>query len=287
MTTAAFIAKVGKAEAYALVAELRQYLAARGVVSLVEEHSGHVLGLPSVSNEEMARRSDLCIVLGGDGTLIHAAAVFAGRPVPILGVNLGSLGFMTEIPAAEVTEMLERVLLGDFKVEPRMKLRVRLHRAKSADGRPVVDAEVLNDVVINKGALARIADLQASIEGTYITTYKADGVIVSTPTGSTAYSLSAAGPIMYPTMHAVIITPICPHTLTQRPIVVPDDRQINLVLTSESAEMYLTLDGQSGVPMVPGDRVQIEQSPNRLLLIRNPKLDYFSILRQKLRWGER
>ncbi len=286
ITTAAFITKVGKAEAMQLVVELRQYLAARGVVSLVEEHTGRELGLPSVTPEEMARRADLCIVLGGDGTLIHAASVFAGRAVPILGVNLGSLGFMTEIPAAEVTPMLERVLLGDYKVEPRMKFRVRLFRSKQPD-RPVVDAEVLNDVVINKGALARIADLQATIDGVDITTYKADGVIVSTPTGSTAYSLSANGPIVYPTMHAVIITPICPHTLTQRPIVVPDDREINLILRSETAEMYLTLDGQSGLPMVPGDRVQIEKSPNRLLLIRNPRLNYFSILRTKLRWGER
>lgn len=285
ITTAAFIAKVGKAEAMSLVLELRQYLAARGIVSLVEEHTGQELGIPSVTPEEMAGRADLCIVLGGDGTLIHAASVFAGRAVPILGVNLGSLGFMTEIPAAEVTPMLERVLLGDYRVEPRMKFRVRLFR--EGEERPVVDAEVLNDVVINKGALARIADLQATIDGVDITTYKADGVIVSTPTGSTAYSLSANGPIVYPTMHAVIITPICPHTLTQRPIVVPDDRAINLILRSETAEMYLTLDGQSGLPMVTGDRVQIEKSPNRLLLIRNPRLDYFSILRTKLRWGER
>jgi NAD+ kinase len=205
--------------------------------------------------------------------------------VPILGVNLGALGFMTEIPRTEVFAMLDRVLAGDFEVEPRMKLRVHLHRGE--DGRKLLDAEVLNEAVINKGALARIIDLEASIDGGYVTTYKADGVIVSTPTGSTAYSLSAAGPILYPTMHAVIINPICPHTLTQRPIVIPDDREINLRLKSESSEVYLTLDGQTGLPLVPGDRIQIKQSLNKVMLIKNPALDFFGILRTKLRWGER
>jgi NAD+ kinase len=166
-----------------------------------------------------------------------------------------------------------------------MKLKVLLRRG--ADSQQVLEAEVLNDAVISKGALARIADLECSIDGLPVTTYKADGIVVSTPTGSTGYSLSANGPILYPTMNAVIVTPICPHTLTQRPIVVPDDREINLRLLSETAEMYLTLDGQTGLPMLPGDQVEVKQSKNRLLLIKNPGLDFFSILRAKLRWGER
>lgn len=281
----AFIANAQRTEAMSLIRELHAELARRGVQTATEEHVGRALGLPWAPLSVLGD-VDLCVSLGGDGTLIHASRVLGGKPVPILGVNMGSLGFMTEVRQTEVRPMLDRVLAGDFEVEPRMKLRVHLHRA-AHENHPLVDAEVLNEAVINKGALARIADLEASIDGRYVTTYKADGVIVSTPTGSTAYSLSAHGPILYPTMNAVIITPICPHTLTQRPLVVPDDFEINLQLKSESAEMYLTLDGQTGVPMLPGDRVQIKQSKNRVLLIRNPQLEFFTILRTRLRWGER
>lgn len=281
----AFIANAQRTEAMNLIRELHAELARRGVQTATEEHVGRALGLPWAPLSVLGD-VDLCVSLGGDGTLIHASRVLGGKPVPILGVNMGSLGFMTEVRQTEVRPMLDRVLAGDFEVEPRMKLRVHLHRA-AHENHPLVDAEVLNEAVINKGALARIADLEASIDGRYVTTYKADGVIVSTPTGSTAYSLSAHGPILYPTMNAVIITPICPHTLTQRPLVVPDDFEINLQLKSESAEMYLTLDGQTGVPMLPGDRVQIKQSKNRVLLIRNPQLEFFTILRTRLRWGER
>lgn len=281
----AFIANAQRTDAMNLIRELHAELARRGVQTATEEHVGRALGLPWAPLSVLGD-VDLCVSLGGDGTLIHASRVLGGKPVPILGVNMGSLGFMTEVRQTEVRPMLDRVLAGDFDVEPRMKLRVHLHRA-AHENHPLVDAEVLNEAVINKGALARIADLEASIDGRYVTTYKADGVIVSTPTGSTAYSLSAHGPILYPTMNAVIITPICPHTLTQRPLVVPDDFEINLQLKSESAEMYLTLDGQTGVPMLPGDRVQIKQSKNRVLLIRNPQLEFFTILRTRLRWGER
>ncbi|MGC4115547.1 MAG: NAD(+)/NADH kinase [Myxococcales bacterium] len=279
-----FVANSTRPEAMALAGELCQYLSGKGVASLFEEHVGKILDLPFGAPEDLAA-TDLCIVLGGDGTLLHAAYVLDGSAVPVLGVNMGSLGFLTEVPRTDVYPMLDRVLAGDYQVEPRMKLRVHLHRGAGAE--KVHDAEVLNDVVIAKGALARIADLEATIDGVPITTYKADGIIVSTPTGSTGYSLSANGPILYPTMNAVIVTPICPHTLTQRPIVVPDDREINLRLMSETTEMYLTLDGQTGLPMLPGDRVQIKQSKNRLRPIKNPGLDYFSILRTKLRWGAR
>jgi NAD+ kinase len=286
--TVSFIVKQGKPEALALVSELHPLLAARGIECLLEKDGAPAAGLAHVSAEEIATRSDLCVVLGGDGTLIHAAYVLSGRPVPILGINLGSMGFMTEIPVAEATSVLSDVLAGSFRVEPRMKLKVQLHRAgKEGKEERILSAEVLNDVVINKGALAKIADLEATVGGRYLTTFKADGVIVSTPTGSTAYSLSANGPIIYPTMHAVIMAPICPHTLTQRPIVLPDDGEINLVLKSERAEMYLTLDGQVGQPLKALDRVQIQQSPNKVMLIRNPRLDFFGILRNKLRWGER
>lgn len=233
--------------------------------------------------EELRERIDFLVVLGGDGTLIYAARLLAGRPVPIFGVNMGSLGFMTEIPVADLLPTLEEALEGRYQVSPRMKLDAALYR----EGREIVRQEVLNDVVISKGALARIADLDVAIDGNLVTVYKADGIIVATPTGSTAYSLSAGGPIVYPSLEAVVLSPICPHTLTQRPIVVPPDRVIAITLSSSNGEVYLTFDGQSGLPMEQGDRVEIARSADLALLVRNPHLDYFSILRAKLRWGER
>jgi NAD+ kinase len=233
---------------------------------------------------EIGRSADLVVVLGGDGTLIHAASVLGGRPAPILGINMGSLGFLTEVPQSELYPTLELVLAGKAQVSERMKLRVHLHRG----GRPerAIDEEVLNDVVISKSALSRMAELDTRCSGNFVTTYKADGVIVATPTGSTAYSLAANGPLVYPSMRGVIISPICPHTLTQRPLVVPDDENIEIILVNDT-EVYLTLDGQKGVPLARGDRVQVKQSYNRVLLVRNPHIDYFGILRAKLRWGER
>lgn len=228
--------------------------------------------------------ADLLLVLGGDGTLIHAAALLEGRPVPILGVNMGSLGFLTEVPQPELYAALDLVLAGQARVSDRMKLRVHLHRG--GESRPEVDAEVLNDAVIAKGTLSRMAEFEATCSGNYLTTYKADGIIVATPTGSTAYALAANGPIVHPAMRGVIIAPICPHALAQRPIIIPDDQTVNIVLMSES-EVFLTLDGQTGIQIARGDRVQIKQSHNRVLLVRNPNIDYFGILRAKLKWGER
>jgi NAD+ kinase len=233
---------------------------------------------------EIARSADLVLVLGGDGTLIHAAGLLGGKPVPILGVNMGSLGFMTEVPQSELYQTLETVLAGQAEVSERMKLRVHLHRGGSSER--VVDAEVLNDVVIGKGALSRMAELDTRCSGNFVATYKADGIIVATPTGSTAYALAANGPILFPTMRGVIIAPICPHTLTQRPLVVPEDENVEILLVND-AEVYLTLDGQKGVKLDRGDRVQVKQSYNRVLLVQNPGIDFFGILRKKLRWGER
>lgn len=242
-------------------------------------------GVEVVTDEpEVGRSADLVVVLGGDGTLIHAQSLLEGRAVPILGINMGSLGFMTEVPQSGLHGALELVLAGKALVSERMKLRVHLHRGNRPER--ALDAEVLNDVVISKSALSRMAELETRCSGDYVTTYKADGVIVATPTGSTAYSLAANGPIMYPTMRGVIIAPICPHTLTQRPLVVPDDRNIEIILKNDT-EVYLTLDGQKGLPLQRGDRVQVKQSHNQVLLVRNPNIDFFGILRAKLRWGER
>jgi NAD+ kinase len=253
------------------------------LIVLGDRSLAHALGWPRVEDRELASRADLVVVLGGDGTLIYAARMLGGRGVPILGVNLGSLGFMTEVPVEELFPSLDSVLQGRFQVDSRMKLTCRLLRG----GRVLIEDEILNDVVINKGALARIADHETSIDGVPITTYKADGVILATPTGSTAYSLSAGGPIVHPSVDCTVLSPICSHALTQRSIVVPADRVIRITLRSETADTYLTLDGQTGHGLQGGDCIEVVRSPNRVNLVRNPKVAYFSILRQKLHWGER
>ncbi|HEX9399151.1 MAG TPA: NAD(+)/NADH kinase [Anaeromyxobacter sp.] len=263
--------KVTSAEASETALFVARFLENKGVEVVTDER-------------ETGRSADLVVVLGGDGTLIHAQSLLHGRPVPILGVNMGSLGFMTEVPQSGLYDALELVLAGKAKVSERMKLRVHLHKGGTAER--ALDAEVLNDVVIAKSALSRMAELDTRCSGDYVTTYKADGVIIATPTGSTAYSLAANGPIMYPTMRGVIIAPICPHTLTQRPLVVPENENIEILLMNDT-EVYLTLDGQKGLPLERGDRVQVKQSYNRVLLVRNPNINFFGILRAKLRWGER
>ncbi|MFP2907775.1 NAD(+)/NADH kinase [Pyxidicoccus sp. 3LFB2] len=281
MQTLAIVAKKDKPEAAALAAQLRERY--RQLTVLGDRALAHTLNWPRVEDRELAARADLVVVLGGDGTLIYAARMLGGRGVPILGVNLGSLGFMTEVPVEELFTTLDGVLTGRFQVDSRMKLTCRLIRG----GRTLIEDEILNDVVINKGALARIADHETSIDGIPITTYKADGVILATPTGSTAYSLSAGGPIVHPSVDCTVLSPICSHALTQRSIVVPADRVIRVTLRSETADTYLTLDGQTGHGLQGGDCIEVVRSPNRVNLVRNPRVAYFSILRQKLHWGER
>ncbi|MFO0585273.1 MAG: NAD(+)/NADH kinase [Anaeromyxobacter sp.] len=263
--------KVGSPGATETAKLVAAFLAQKGVAVAADE-------------PDAGRTADLLVVLGGDGTLIHAARLLGGRPVPILGVNMGSLGFLTEVPQSELYAALEMVLAGHAVVSERMKLQVNLFRAASAE--PVVNAEVLNDAVIGKGALAKMAELDLRCSGQWVATYKGDGLIVATPTGSTAYSLAANGPIVFPTMKGLIVSPICPHTLTQRPIVAPDDKNIEVLLVNDS-EVYLTLDGQTGLRLERGDRVRVQAAPNPVLLVRNPRIDFFGILRAKLRWGER
>ncbi|MDC0709421.1 NAD(+)/NADH kinase [Stigmatella sp. ncwal1] len=281
MQTLAIVAKRDKQEAAALAAQIQERYP--HLTLLGERYLAQELGWPRVDDRELAQRADLVVVLGGDGTLIYTARLLAGRAVPILGVNLGSLGFMTEVPVEELFSLLDDVLAGRFNVDSRMKLTCRLLR----EGRAIIEEEVLNDIVINKGALARIADHETSIDGVPITTYKADGIILATPTGSTAYSLSAGGPIVHPSVDCTILSPICSHALTQRAIVVPADRVIRITLRRETADTYLTLDGQTGHGLQSNDCIEVVRSPNRVNLIRNPRVAYFTILRQKLHWGER
>jgi NAD+ kinase len=279
--TVAVVVKRGSAEAVALALQVRARFP--DLELLAEAELAAATGWPAVPEQEMSRRAELILVLGGDGTLIHAARMVRGRTVPILGVNLGSLGFLTEVPRSELFARLPEVISGRARLHTRMKLACRLHRG----GKVVLEDEVLNDVVINRGAMARIADHEVSLDGQYMTTFKSDGVILATPTGSTAYALAAGGPILHPALECAVVAPICPHALTQRPFVVPGDQVVNVVLRSPAADVYLTLDGQAGHALQQGDRLEVWRSPNRTVLVSNPNIDYFGILRQKLHWGER
>lgn len=224
---------------------------------------------------------DLVVVLGGDGTLLKAVRLYGALEAPILGVNLGGLGFLTEIALEELPLLIEKILQGNYQTEPRMVLTGRIVRGDE-DLPPL---SFLNDVVINKGVLARIIDLETSIDGQFLTSYRGDGLIVSTPTGSTAYNLAAGGPILHPSLKTIILTPICPFTLTNRPIIVQDNVVIDIRLGSKAKEVWLTFDGQVGYPLREGDVVRIEKAVKSILLIKNPFKNYFEILRTKLKWG--
>jgi len=264
--------------------EVMEWLVARGVEVLLEEDPARSLGVArDYVDNEIPERAELVVVLGGDGTLISVARHVGARMKPILGVNLGSLGFLTEITREETFATLERVLAGDYEVSSRMMLDAVVLRG----GAEIARYAVLNDAVINKGALARIIDMAVWVDGAYLTTFKADGLIVATPTGSTAYNLAAGGPIIYPGLNCLVISPICPHMLTNRPLIVSGDAVIRIEVTFQDQHVVLTADGQSGMPLRGGDVVELRQSHIRTLLIKSPSKDYFEVLRTKLRWGER
>jgi NAD+ kinase len=269
-------------EARKIGQEILRHLQARGCEVVADASLALPLGLEPAAPEDL-RQVQLCVVVGGDGTLIRAVRLLAGAEVPIFGVNAGSLGFLTEIPRGQAIELLEETLRGEAPVEPRNKLRVRLLRG----GRQMVDEEVLNDAVISRGAFARMVELKTRIDGADVTSYKADGLIIASPTGSTAYSLAAQGPLLHPSMEAIVVNPICPHSLSQRAIVVPDRGVVEVELHSAQGEILLSLDGQSTHSLDAGDRVLVDRAPHRALLVKNPQLDFFAVLRAKLRWGER
>ncbi|HEY6139002.1 MAG TPA: NAD(+)/NADH kinase [Thermoanaerobaculia bacterium] len=236
---------------------------------------------PCVPKNELGKKAALIITFGGDGTLLSVAR-HAPSDVPILGVNMGTLGFLTEVSLEEFPTMLERVLAGDYSAGPRVTFDVEV-KGPEHDRHTY---RVLNDATINKSALARIIEMKVAVSGRFVSSFRADGLIVATPTGSTAYNLSAGGPIVFPTMEAVVITPICPHMLTNRPIVIPDEQDIEITLVTRNQEIFLTLDGQEGVPLSENDRVCIKKSKEKVLLVESADKNYFDVLRNKLKWGE-
>jgi NAD+ kinase len=284
LKTVGIISRPRREQLSAVIPPLLQWLEAHGVHALYDGETASSLDQPSTARtrQELANESDLLLVLGGDGTLLAAARVAAPRGIPILPVNMGSLGFLTSFTLEEMFPALEEALAGRSSVSERVMLRVELDR-----GGQVIDGQrVLNEAAINKGALARMIELELKIDGAFVCRYRSDGLIVATPTGSTAYSLSAGGPIVQPGVESLIITPICPHTLTDRPLVVRDTSSVETILSGDAESVFLTLDGQKGIPMQSGDRVRITRAPERLKLIQPPRKTYFDILRSKLKWGE-
>jgi len=267
-----------------IVPPLLKWLSDRKITAFYDQETATSLDQSESgkTRAELAAQSDLLLVLGGDGTLLAAAREAAPRGIPILPINLGSLGFLTSFTLQELYPALEETLAGRLTASERLML----HAALIRDGKTIDDQRVLNEVVINKGALARMIEVRLTIDTDFVCRYRADGLIVATPTGSTAYSLSAGGPIVHPNVESIIVTPICPHTLSDRPIVVDDKCCVELNLTGPAESVYLTLDGQKGVQMESGDKVRIFRAEERLKLIQPMRKSYYEILRNKLKWGE-
>jgi len=276
-------AKRNHPDAAELAAGVASWLQERGVEVFFEEELAQDLEREGYPEDQIPSLVDMVIVLGGDGTLISVSRTIGDRGTPILGVNLGSLGFLTEITRQELFQVLSKVLEGNYTVSDRLMLEAAVSRKGSIAN----SYQLLNDVVINKGALARIIDMELYVNDSYLTTFKADGLIISSPTGSTAYNMAAGGPIIYPGTDCFVITPICPHMLTNRPMIVPADSVIRIEVKFNDEDVVLTADGQVGMPLKGGDVVEVRRSVNRTRLILSPDKEYFEVLRTKLRWGER
>lgn len=278
------IGKTNLQQTFDLTEDLCVWLADKGVdVYLEKDLAKKIKNQKSATHEEIAELTDIILVFGGDGTFLGVARLACKHGTPILGINLGGLGFLTEVTVDEIHAVAERIISGDYEIENRKMLQASIRR-----GEETIDSyDVLNDVVINKGAVARVIDLSIYIDGSHVTTYKADGIILSTPTGSTAYNLSAGGPIVHPGLRVIIITPICPHTLTNRPLIVPSDMKVEIKVSTHEPDTYLTLDGQIGIRLNSGDFVEVHKSESSVKLIKSPFRDFFTILKTKLMWGER
>ena len=282
------VLKPHQPQALKTICELTLWVGQRGIEltggpEIERERIQHETGcaVKEVEADKLAATVDLLLVLGGDGTMIGTARMIGDEEVPVLGVNYGGLGYLTEFRIEELYDALEMILADNYRLDKRVMLDVELH---GVDG-VVIRNRVLNDVVINKSALARIIEIEAYLNTQFVSSFRADGLIVSTPTGSTAYNLSAGGPIIFPSMNAVVITPICPFTLSNRPLVAPDDAVIELLMKTEQEDVVLTLDGQVGHPLKVHDRVVIRKSRATFNLIQPSNRNYFDVLRDKLRWG--
>jgi len=271
------VVKPNNDEALRTSNELSEWLNARGI----SVRCSPFVGDHECREGEFDLAADLVVVLGGDGTMISTARLVGDAQILVLGVNYGSLGYLAEFRIEEMFPALEAILIGDYAVDRRVMLKAEHWR----NGEMLAAGRVLNDVVINKAAIARIIGIDVKLDGQFVNGFRADGLIVSTPTGSTAYNLSAGGPIIYPSMNAVVLTPICPFTLTNRPIVVPDTAMIELELENENEGVVLTLDGQTGYPMRARDRVRIRKSSTTFNIVQPANRNYFDVLRNKLKWG--
>lgn len=276
------IANIAKEKSPGYTASLREWLLGRGLEVYLEEGIAALIGgLPGVERKQLWSLADLIVVFGGDGTILRTARLVGERDVPIVGINLGAFGYLTEVDLSEMYEAMEAILAGDFQVEKRMMLAVKI----SGGEETFRDGKVLNDVVINRGNLSRIIEFETTVDGRYLATFKADGLIIATPTGSTAYSLAAGGPIVFPELYSIIINPICPHTLTNRPLILPDSAEIEVTLRTKEEGATVTLDGQVSLPVKSGDSVTIRKSQYVTTLVSSPHRSYFEILRTKLGWG--
>ena len=281
--TVGIVSKPNSAAAANIVPALIEWLRGRGMAIRIDEQTALYAGVPGIPRDEVPEGCDLVIVLGGDGTLLAAARAIGRRETPLFPVNLGSLGFLTAITIDELYPELERAFRGEHRIAKRKLLATEVVR----DGKVVAAYEALNDAVLTKAAIARMIDLDAHVDEQFVCAYKADGLIVSTPTGSTAYSLSAGGPIIFPSVPAICITPICPHMLTNRPVLVPETSVIRIISRTPGESVFLTIDGQVGNPIREGDTLVCRSSDYALLLVRPPHMMFFDVLRQKLKWGER
>jgi NAD+ kinase len=284
MKTIGIIAKKGRPEARELTKKICSWCVERGLAVYIEKDLNIITNQVHLADPlSLIVSAEAIVVLGGDGTLQSVARIPASEKVLIIPVNLGGLGFLTEIRAEEIFTLLEQIIAGRYTIDSRMLLEVVLFR----NGVPHETHRILNDVVINKGAMARIIDLETTVNGLYLNTFKSDGLIICTPTGSTAYSLSAGGPIIYPSLRCISITPICPHTLTNRPIILPDNSVVQVRLKSEQEDVFLTMDGQIGIRLQKEDYIEVKKSGSSMSLVKSPFCDYFEVLKEKLRWGER
>lgn len=283
VATVGIIAKPEVRQTAELLPALLDWLDARGVGVRLDRAAAGYLGKEGLDREHVPDGCQLVIVLGGDGTLLSASRAISGRDIPLFAVNLGGLGFLTAISVEELFPELERALRNEHRIARRRMLGCEVQR----EGETVASYDALNDVVITKGQIARMIDLVCNVDAHFVCRYKADGLIISTPTGSTAYSLSAGGPIVFPSVGALCITPICPHTLTNRPVLVSDSSVIQVLNLAATGDAYLTIDGQVGEPLRQQDRVICRSSQKSVSLIRPPRMLFFDVLRQKLKWGER